>query len=74
MLEPRELKGKLDAMTAFAFAVAMADLGVNGPSGESVDWDARNWRAHEGNVRRLRQRIFKAACLSRMRGNVHVRF
>ena len=25
------------------------------------DWDAVNWQAHEGNVRRLRQRIFKAA-------------
>ncbi len=25
------------------------------------DWDAVNWRLHEGNVRRMRQRIFKAA-------------
>ena len=47
-------------MTAFAFAVAMADLGVNGPEDDRLDWDAVDWRAHEDNVRRLRQRIFKA--------------
>ena len=33
---------------------------VNGPAGVP-DWDAINWQVHEGNVRRLRQRIFKAA-------------
>ena len=33
---------------------------VNGPEGVP-DWDAINWQLHEGNVRRLRQRIFKAA-------------
>jgi RNA-directed DNA polymerase len=32
---------------------------VNGPEGV-LDWDAIDWRTHEGNVRRLRQRIFKA--------------
>src|SRR5258705_6654054 len=48
-------------MTAFAFAVAMAALGVNGPEDEvQHQWDAIGWRAHEDNVRRLRQRIFKA--------------
>jgi RNA-directed DNA polymerase len=47
-------------MTALAFAVAMAALGVNGPEGEVLDWDAVTWRRHEDNVRRLRQRIFKA--------------
>ena len=47
-------------MTAFAFAVAMAALGVNGPEDAVLDWDAVNWRLHEDNVRRLRQRIFKA--------------
>jgi RNA-directed DNA polymerase len=26
-----------------------------------LEWDAIDWRAHERNVRRLRQRIFKAA-------------
>jgi RNA-directed DNA polymerase len=33
---------------------------VNGP-GDVLEWDAIDWRAHERNVRRLRQRIFKAA-------------
>jgi RNA-directed DNA polymerase len=47
-------------MTAFAFDVAMAALGVNGPEGEVLDWDTVTWRRHEDNVRRLRQRIFKA--------------
>ena len=48
-------------MTAFAFAVAMAKLGgVNGPEDDVFDWDTVNWRTHEDNVRRLRQRIFKA--------------
>ena len=60
---------------------------VNGPEGEPLDWHAIDWRAVEDDVRRLRQRIFTAsqvgdlpywrafgACLSRMRGNVHVRF
>ena len=47
-------------MTAFAFDVAMAALGVNGPEDEVLEWDAIDWRLHEDNVRRLRQRIFKA--------------
>jgi RNA-directed DNA polymerase len=47
-------------MTAHAFAVAMAALGVNGPKDVVQDWDAINWRLHEDNVRRLRQRIFTA--------------
>jgi RNA-directed DNA polymerase len=34
---------------------------VNGPEDVDLDWDAVDWRLHEGNVRRLRQRIFKAA-------------
>jgi RNA-directed DNA polymerase len=33
---------------------------VNGPE-DVPDWGAVDWRLHEGNVRRLRQRIFKAA-------------
>jgi RNA-directed DNA polymerase len=33
---------------------------VNGPTGETFDWDAINWRIHQDNVRRLRGRIFKA--------------
>ena len=33
---------------------------VNGPEGDVLDWDAVQWRAVEDDVRRLRQRIFKA--------------
>jgi RNA-directed DNA polymerase len=47
-------------MTAFALAVAMADLGVNGPEDDRLNWDAIGWRTQEETVRRLRQRIFKA--------------
>jgi RNA-directed DNA polymerase len=32
---------------------------VNGPE-DVLDWDAIDWRTQEGNVRRLRRRIFKA--------------
>jgi RNA-directed DNA polymerase len=42
-----EPKGKLDTVT------------VNGPE-DVPDWDAIDWRAHEGHVGRLRRRIFKA--------------
>ena len=34
---------------------------VNGPEDVTLDWDGIDWRLHEGNIRRLRQRIFKAA-------------
>lgn len=34
---------------------------VNGPANEALVWDAVDWRLHEDNVRRLRQRIFTAA-------------
>jgi RNA-directed DNA polymerase len=47
-------------MSAHAFEVAMARLGVNGPEDVIPTWDTICWRTHEGNVRRLRQRIFKA--------------
>jgi hypothetical protein len=47
-------------MSAHAFEVALASLGVNGPEDVTPTWDAVRWRAHEDNVRRLRQRIFKA--------------
>ena len=40
-------KGKLDTVT------------VNGPE-DVPEWDAIDWRVHEGNVGRLRRRIFKA--------------
>jgi RNA-directed DNA polymerase len=56
--------GKLGATTSDPTAV-MVDLGVlddvvNGPEG-LPDWDAIAWRHQEEQVRRLRQRIFKAA-------------
>ena len=47
-------------MTAFAFDVVMAALGVNGPEDAPPAWDTVAWRRHEENVRRLRGRIFKA--------------
>ena len=34
---------------------------VNGPADDALCWDAIDWRFHEDNVRRLRQRIFTAA-------------
>ncbi len=34
---------------------------VNGPEDVFFDWDGIDWRTCEDNVRRLRQRIFKAA-------------
>jgi hypothetical protein len=43
-----------------AAAEVKAARKANGPEGVP-DWDAINWQVHEGNVRRLRQRIFKAA-------------
>jgi RNA-directed DNA polymerase len=55
-------------MTGYAYAHAMALLDVNGPEGlppsrepAVPDWDAIVWRPHELQVRRLRQKIFKAA-------------
>jgi RNA-directed DNA polymerase len=63
-------------MTAHAFAMAMAALGANGPTGDALTtptvhgsaidgdatkWDAIDWRGREDDVRRLRQRIFTAA-------------
>jgi len=58
--------GKLDATAQKATAV-MVDLAtlsmgsdvVNGPE-DLIDWDAIRWRCQEGQVQRLRQRIFKA--------------
>ncbi len=51
-------------MTGYSFSTPMVegmlDLPVNGPEDEGLDWDRIDWRTHEDNVRRLRQRIFKA--------------
>ena len=41
-------------------AAGMPGHMVNGP-GDPAEWDAIDWRAQEARVRRLRQRIFKAA-------------
>jgi len=62
--DPPAPKGKLDTMTGYSWstpAVATVAVAVNGPEDVAFDWDAVDWRRHEGNVRRLRQRIFKAA-------------
>jgi RNA-directed DNA polymerase len=42
-------------------AAATSVVVVNGPQDELFDWDAVDWRAHEQNIRRLRQRIFTAS-------------
>jgi RNA-directed DNA polymerase len=52
-------------MTGHAFAMAKARLGVNGPEGQHFEqdvdeWETIDWRSCEEQVRRLRQRIFKA--------------
>ena len=39
----------------------MDTIMVNGPEDEVLDWDAVDWRQVEGDVRRLRQRIFTAS-------------
>jgi RNA-directed DNA polymerase len=46
----------------------MAALGVNGPQDRPLDWQAINWRAVEGEVQRLRQRIFKASQAGDLKG------
>ena len=59
-----EPKGKLDAMTtqlAAATGVAVGTAAVvNGPEDIPGDWSSINWRTVDGDVRRLRQRIFAA--------------
>ena len=61
--KPPEPKGTLDAMTGYSWstpAVAVLPVVVNEPEDVLSDWDVVEWRRHEDNVRRLRQRIFKA--------------
>ncbi|GAA5117039.1 reverse transcriptase N-terminal domain-containing protein [Haloechinothrix salitolerans] len=51
-------------MTGYSFstpAVAESPWIANGPEDDGFNWDRVEWRTHEDNVRRLRQRIFKAA-------------
>jgi RNA-directed DNA polymerase len=59
--ERLEPKGMLDAMTGSSAPMVLAAVGVNGPEGGLLDWDAVDWRTCEENVRRLRQRIFTAS-------------
>ena len=40
---------------------APAAAGANGPKDDVLDWDAVDWRRFEGDVRRLRRRIFTAS-------------
>lgn len=47
--------------TTLARADKLDTIEVNGPYDEDLDWDAIYWRPVEENVRRLRQRIFKAS-------------
>jgi RNA-directed DNA polymerase len=56
--DPPEPKGKLGAMLTDTTVDAVR---VNGPEGVLPDWDAIDWQSCEEEVRRLRQRIFKAA-------------
>jgi RNA-directed DNA polymerase len=66
-----EPKGTLDIMTTQTLALTADGAGmVNGPEDDHWDWHAVDWRAVEGDVRRLRQRIFtasKAGDLKRVR-------
>ena len=55
---PPEPKGKLGAMLTDTTVDAVT---VNGPEDVLPAWDAIDWQACEEEVRRLRQRIFKAA-------------
>ncbi|TJZ90067.1 hypothetical protein FCI23_55915 [Actinacidiphila oryziradicis] len=47
-------------MRQTAPAAARRTSGANGPQGEPLDWHRIDWASTEENVRRLRQRIFKA--------------
>src|SRR5947209_3726394 len=53
-------------MTGFT-ALASSTARVNGPEDDLEEWAAIDWRAHEDNVRRLRQRIFKATKVGDLR-------
>lgn len=57
-----ELKGKLGAVdvSETQAAAEFSATVVNGPEGDLLDWHSIDWATCEGNVRRLRQRIFKA--------------
>jgi RNA-directed DNA polymerase len=48
-------------MATPALADKLDTVEVNGPQDDDFDWDAVYWRPVEEDVRRLRQRIFKAS-------------
>src|SRR3954468_10825485 len=65
LTEAPEPKDKLDTMTLLTdtaeHAAAVADGMVNGPEDGALDWNSIVWGEVEGEVRRLRQRIFAAS-------------
>ncbi len=46
---------------------------ANGPE-RQTDWTSVDWRAANRHVHNLRQRIFRATCLSRVRCKSYARF
>ncbi|HEY3086755.1 MAG TPA: reverse transcriptase N-terminal domain-containing protein [Jatrophihabitantaceae bacterium] len=49
-------------LAAHATPVVLGEVGmVNRPEDDVLDWSSINWRQVEGDVRRLRQRIFSAS-------------
>src|SRR3954462_8540530 len=64
LTEAPEPKDKLDTMTlvngSVGHAAAVADGMVNGPEDGALDWNSIVWGEVEGEVRRLRPRIFAA--------------
>jgi RNA-directed DNA polymerase len=62
MTTTTEPKDKLDAMPEIETARAVPAAGlVNGPEDDPTDWFEIDWDQVEGDVRRLRQRIFAAS-------------
>jgi RNA-directed DNA polymerase len=47
--------------TSTAHSAVVRGAVVNGPEGDPTDWLSIDWQATEGEVRRLRQRIFTAS-------------
>jgi RNA-directed DNA polymerase len=52
--------GLVDPGFSAPMVAGLVDPGVNGPEDTRLDWDIVEWRTHEANVGRLRQRIFTA--------------
>ena len=65
MLESAGTEGQVGHDDGSHVAAAAAGLGVNGPEDlrpnrDGIDWETIDWRSCQEQVRRLRQRIFKA--------------